>query len=245
MSTSKRLPTTSDFPSSWTLTVSPPPSSQRPTNILILLHGLGDAHLPFAQLGTQMNLPETACISIKAPEPLPFEASSFHWGDDVIFDNTVGTIDPDGGFKKVVPRLVKEIIEDTLIKKCGYQPRELMLFGFGQGGMVVLSIAVSMEKELGGVISVGGPLPSEAVASLSPKRKTPILVCSGSDSPWVTSSAENKLKAVFESVQFNRYRRSGDTMPKRRDEMYPIMQFFARRLKSSAGVPEGSVELSA
>ncbi|CAD0020693.1 unnamed protein product [Aureobasidium pullulans] len=238
MSTSKRLPTTSDFPSSWTLTVSPPPSSQRPTNILILLHGLGDAHLPFAQLGTQMNLPETACISIKAPEPLPFEASSFHWGDDVIFDNTVGTIDPDGGFKKVVPRLVKEIIEDTLIKKCGYQPRELMLFGFGQGGMVVLSIA-------GGVISVGGPLPSEAAASLSPKRKTPILVCSGSDSPWVTSSAENKLKAVFESVQFNRYRRSGDTMPKSRDEMYPIMQFFARRLKSSAGVPEGSVELSA
>lgn len=102
-----------------------------------------------------------------------------------------------------------------------------------------------MEKELGGVISVGGPLPSEAVASLSPKRKTPILVCSGSDSPWVTSSAENKLKAVFESVQFNRYRRSGDTMPKSRDEMYPIMQFFARRLKSSAGIPEGSVELSA
>jgi predicted esterase len=102
---------------------------------------LGDAHLPFAQLGTQMNLPETACISIKAPEPLPFEASSFHWGDDVIFDNTVGTIDPDGGFKKVVPRLIKEVIEDTLIKKCGYQPRELMLFGFGQGGMVALNTA--------------------------------------------------------------------------------------------------------
>ncbi|KAI4797280.1 alpha/beta-hydrolase [Aureobasidium sp. EXF-8846] len=141
MTTSKRLPKTSDFPSTWTLTVSPPPSSQRPTNVLILLHGLGDAHLPFAQLGTQMNLPETACISIKAPEPLPFEASSFHWGDDVIFDNTVGTIDPDGGFKKVVPRLIKEIIEDTLIKKCGYQPREIMLFGFGQGGMVALNTA--------------------------------------------------------------------------------------------------------
>lgn len=209
-----------------------------------------------------MNLPETACISIKAPEPLPFEASSFHWGGDVIFDNTVGTIDPDGGFTKVVPRLVKEVIEDTLIRKCGYQSRELMLFGFGQGGMVALStagrslvsrigwttltrVSVSMEKELGGVISVGGPLPSEAPASLSPKRKTPVLVCSGNDSPWVTSSAEDKLKAVFESVQLNRYKRSGDTMPRNRDEMYPIMQFFARRLKSSAGVPQGSVELTA
>jgi predicted esterase len=102
-----------------------------------------------------------------------------------------------------------------------------------------------METELGGVISVGGALPSETPASLSSKRKTPILVCSGSDSPWVNSSAENKLKAVFESVQLNRYKRSGDTMPRSRDEMYPIMQFFARRLKSSAGVPEGSVELTA
>jgi predicted esterase len=102
-----------------------------------------------------------------------------------------------------------------------------------------------MEKELGGVISVGGALPSETPASLSPKRKTPILVCSGSDSPWVNSSAEDKLKAVFDSVQLNRYKRPGDTMPRSRDEMYPIMQFFARRLKSSAGVPEGSVELTA
>lgn len=101
-----------------------------------------------------------------------------------------------------------------------------------------------MERELGGIVSIGGPLPSEAPASLSPKRKSPVLVCSGTDSPWVTSSAGDKLKKVFESVQFNRYRRSGDTMPKSRDEMYPVMQFFARRLKSSAGVPEGSVELT-
>lgn len=110
---------------------------------------------------------------------------------------------------------------------------------------ILTRLSVSMEQELGGVISVGGPLPNEAPASLSPKRKTPILVCSGNDSPWVNSSAEAKLKAVFESVQLNRYKRSGDTMPRSRDEMYPIMQFFARRLKSSAGVPEGSVELTA
>jgi predicted esterase len=129
------------------LTPSSAPSSQRPTNILILLHGLGDGHLPFAQLGSQLNLPETACLAIQAPEPLPFEPSSFHWGDDVIFDNTVGTIDPDGGFKKVVPRLVKEIIEDTLVQKCGYKSRELMLFGFGQGGMVALGTA-GMSKSI-------------------------------------------------------------------------------------------------
>lgn len=51
---------------------------------------MGDTHAPFAKLGTQMNLPETACLSIKALEPLPFEPGSFHWSDDLIFDNSVG-----------------------------------------------------------------------------------------------------------------------------------------------------------
>jgi len=58
----------------------------------------------------------------------------------------------------------------------------------------------------------------------------------------VTSSAEEKLKKNFDFVQFNRYRRKGDTMPQHRDEMLPVMQFFARRLRQSA--PEGTTELT-
>lgn len=99
-----------------------------------------------------------------------------------------------------------------------------------------------MPEELGGVVSVGGPLPGDAPASLKPKAKTPIIVCSGTDSRWVNPSAESKLKNVFGTVQISRYRRSGDTMPKDRDEMLPIMQFFARRLRQSA--PLGTVEVS-
>lgn len=101
---------------------------------------MGGTHVPFAQLGSQMNLPETACISIKAPQPLPFEPDSFHWCDDVIFDNSVGTIDPDGGFG-VTTRIIKEILQDTLISQCNYQARDIMLFGFGQGGMTALKVA--------------------------------------------------------------------------------------------------------
>jgi hypothetical protein len=32
-------------------------------------------------------------------------------------------------------------------------------------------------------------------------------------------------------------------MPKNREEALPMMHFFARRLRSQKGVPEGSVEL--
>ncbi|KAF1346081.1 Alpha/Beta hydrolase protein [Delphinella strobiligena] len=240
----KRLPTDQDFPSYWTLTITPPPSSQKPTNVLILFHGMGDTHAPFANLGTQMNLPETACLSIKALEPLPFEPGSFHWSDDLIFDNSVGAIDPDGGFKKITPKIMKDIVQDGLIRNCGYKARDIMLFGFGQGGMIALNIAATLGEELAGVVSVGGALPAEAPASLKPQCKTPVLVCAGTESPWVTSSAEEKLRKVFTSVQSHRYRRSSDGMPQNRDEMLPLMQFFARRLRSNAGVPNGSVELS-
>lgn len=99
-----------------------------------------------------------------------------------------------------------------------------------------------MKGELGGVVSIGGPLPAGAPASSSTKSKTPVIVCSGVDSPWVTSSVEEKLKKNFEHVQLSRYRRKGDTMPQNRDEMMPVMQFFARRLRQPA--PIGTVEVS-
>ncbi|KAL1302971.1 hypothetical protein AAFC00_003288 [Neodothiora populina] len=243
MATEKRLPTKEDFDSSWTLSITPPPKNQKPTNVLLFFHGLGGSHEPFAQLGTQMNLPETACISIRGPEPLPFEPDSFHYGDDVIFDNTIGSIDPDGGFKKQSPRIRQSIIQRTLIQICAYKPREIFLFGFGQGGMLALDIAASTPtSELGGIISIGGALPSSTTPPAN-KIKTPVLVAHGIDSPWLAPQATDQLKRVFESVTINKYRRQGDSMPQNRDEMMPVMRFFGSRLRSTAGVPEGSIEV--
>lgn len=97
--------------------------------------------------------------------------------------------------------------------------------------------------ELGGIISIGAGLPSEAPATLDTKCNTPILVCAGSDQSAVTSTSEDKLKRLFEHVEIKRYRKPGDSMPSNRDEMMPIMQFFSRGLRSTKGVPEGSVEV--
>lgn len=105
------------------------------------------------------------------------------------------------------------------------------------------SSEVDKSAELGGVISIGAGLPSEAVGSLDPTCKTPVLVCAGSDQSAVTSGTEEKLRKVFEFVEIKRYRKPGDSMPSNRDEMMPIMQFFSRRLRSTKGVPEGSVQI--
>ena len=107
--------------------------------MLILLHGLGDGQDAFATLGRQMNLPETACVSVRGPKAL-LDLEGAHWGDDIIFDSTTGGLDADSGLKEST-ELLKILIKETLLDKCGYAPRDIVIFGFGQGGMVALSAA--------------------------------------------------------------------------------------------------------
>ncbi len=258
-----RLPTKNDFPSSVNLTITPrtlcvsssipalplthiAPTSQPPTNVLILLHGLGDTNASFTKLGQQLNLPETACIALQAPNALPFGLEGFHWGDDMIFDQSTGEMDMDTGFRASTRLLLDTIIRQGLCGKCSYRAREIMIFGFAQGGMVGLQAAAELDNdELGSVISIGGALSlSLPVKALERKSKTPVLVCKASRNSAITESASSKLKDAFEYVEVKEWKKHGDGMPNNREEMMPIMQFFARRLRSMRGVPAGSVELS-
>jgi len=213
---------------------------------LILLHGLGDTNASFTTLGQRLSLPETACISIQAPKPLPFDLGGFHWGDDIVFDQASGEMDVDTGFKSSTRLVLDDIIRKGLIEKCGYKPREVVIFGFAQGGMVALQVAAELEGDgLGGVISIGGVVPAGLpLKELDKKSKTPVIVCKGAKSSAVTPSAISKMKDVFEFVEVIEWKKVGDDMPRSRDEMLPIMQFFARRLRSVKGVPAGSVEIT-
>lgn len=241
-----RLPTPADFSKKVTLTITPPPDHQPPTNILILLHGLGDSHDAFAKLGRQLSLPETACIAMRAPKPLPFDLGGFHWGDDLFFDQASGEMDADTGFKETMHIVGTELIQLGLVEKCGYKAREIILFGFGQGGMAALAVAAnSSDNELGGAVSVGGALPaSTPLPPVDKKSKTPVVLCKAVRNSAVSPASVNRIKDTFEFVEVKEWNKSGDSMPSNRDEMMPIMQFFARRLKSTRGVPAGSVEIS-
>lgn len=120
--------------------------------------------------------------------------------------------------------------------------------------MAALGVAIAaeaqymdMDMEFGGVVSVGGRLPSSVSTSGQSKGKgkckTPVLVCGGSRSREVTRTAVDALKERFAAVEYARWAKEGDGMPASREEMLPIMKFFARRLRSRAGVPEGAVEV--
>ncbi|KAI9374513.1 Alpha/Beta hydrolase protein [Aspergillus egyptiacus] len=267
-----RPPVKSDFPSSLTLTITPPPAAQStsnsasntnrpPPNILLLLHGLGDTSTPFTNLASSLRLAETTILTVQAPNGLPFDLPGFHWGDDMQFDSRTGALDMDAGFTRSTKLMLEEIIKDVLVRKCGYKYREIMIMGFGQGGMAGLVVAERLFStleagqshgpgggELAGVISIGAPYPlslaGKNTSSGKGKSRTPVLVLAGRDSEVVTESAVKRTKDVFEFVEVHAYSRRGDTMPRSRDEMVPIMRFFARRLRSWQGVPEGSVEIS-
>ncbi|EED18082.1 Phospholipase/Carboxylesterase superfamily [Talaromyces stipitatus ATCC 10500] len=301
-----KLPIADDFPPNATITISypgspdttPPPTSTSAHNILILLHGLGDTATKFASFGRALNLPETICITVQGPTPLPssfidIPGGGFHWGDDVVFNNdndsrTEGALAMDAGFDRARRLLVKDVITDTLVRKCGYKLRDIMLLGFGQGGMAALdaarelglhppvedemTVAASIESStestwtpssasaregrgkigdksyypsLSGVVSFGAAYPLSA-STLGPKDRTPVLLLAGRDDGFsaVTDTALKRTRDIFEFVEIHRWNRRGDGMPRSREDMLPVMQFFARRLQSRKGVPDGAIELT-
>jgi predicted esterase len=164
-----------------------------------------------------MQLPETAVLSIRAPAGMPFELEGYHWGDDIVFDQASDHIDMDSGFKHSTD-LLQHVIK-ALREKCRYSPRQIVYFGFGQGGMVALGVAAEMGEEHGGVVSIGGPLSSAVVAEVGKKCKSPVLVCRAKANSAVGEKEVERMKDVFEFVSVREWRRDGDGMPGNREEV--------------------------
>lgn len=262
-----RVPKKEDFASlSPGLTValhfpSPPEST---TAILILFHGLGDSETTFANFAKNMNLPGVFAITVRGVHPLPpamlgapldsGPPRHFHWGDELNLATQTDSLDADPGFSKAFDLVTKNIIQETLLEKCGWQWSDILLFGYGQGGSLALGLAskireglkveavteekdgkpVETPKTLKGVVSIGGPLPASMIPTISArsKSKTPVLICRGRACEEVDEDAIDVLKREFLDVRDVKWKKAESNMPSNREEMLPIMQFLAERLRS-------------
>jgi predicted esterase len=174
-----------------------------------------------------------------------------HWGDDLALDPATGELDDDPGFEAARKLVMERLVGETLLERCGWEMSDVMLFGFGQGGSLALGLASklrSMErvvdvtdepkateqstassqkggKAFKGVISIGGPLPPSMVPSLSSaaaeKSRTSVLVCQ------LDGDKAAFVKREFEDVTVVKWKRSEVAMPRDREEVFPLMKFFA------------------
>ncbi|KAM7196509.1 Alpha/Beta hydrolase fold [Naviculisporaceae sp. PSN 640] len=237
-----------------------PSPRESTTAIMIFFHGLGDNEDSFASFARNLNLPGVLNISVRGTSPLPTGLFSdelprhFHWGDDLRLDS--GDLDQDPGFEKARDLIMRRLIGEVLIGKCGWEMEDILLFGFGQGGALALGLASALrgggqriqeitdtkeeeeaagkEKAFKGVVSIGGALPASMVPTVSGrgKARTSVLICHGRESEVVDEDAVELLRQEFEKVKVVEWKRDDDGMPRNREEVLPMMQFFAERLRS-------------
>ncbi|KAI6041531.1 hypothetical protein EDC04DRAFT_1261814 [Pisolithus marmoratus] len=173
----KPLPNSAKIPVPYSYTASDDGTDE---NLLILLHGLGDTHILFTKLGRSLNLPQTAILALRAPEQIPFlYEQAYQWytsfdplGDLIECPNPTPALD-----------LLRTVLAH-LIDDCNWPPPRVHLFGFAQGGSVAVETTVSwwkndsgrgsVARQLGSVVTVGGPLLSYPM--LEKPCPTPLLV---------------------------------------------------------------------
>ncbi|KAJ7625082.1 hypothetical protein DFH06DRAFT_1229792 [Mycena polygramma] len=194
-------------------------------NLLILLHGLGDTHIPFSKLGRQLKLPQTAVFAVRAPDQVPFlYEESYGWFPS--FDDLGELIERPNPTPAL---LLMDRIFQHLTGDCAWPANRIHLFGFAQGGSVAVEFGVQRWREareaLGSIVTVSGPLLS--YPTLSTPSPTPLLVAYRPSA--VPPSALAAFKKGFHRVVEHKMGPQGG-MPASKPEWEPIMRFWSEVL---------------
>ncbi|KAJ3227228.1 hypothetical protein HK099_002921 [Clydaea vesicula] len=211
------------------------------SNLLLLLHGLGDDYRNFLNFGKKLKLPQTALASLSAPLQVPF-FEGYAWYDSfdlntgemkIPSENEVTTLR-----KKLLSFIEKEFLNNPTKTK-NFKPEMIFLLGFGQGGQVLLDfgLAITKELKLGGIINIGGFRCNIPSFNSSNSISTPILTTLGLLDQEMLNEKEktvNNFKNVQafnkENFLFSLISDKGLEMPKSEQEMRIIMEFLGKHL---------------
>ncbi|KAJ7164902.1 hypothetical protein C8R46DRAFT_1097564, partial [Mycena filopes] len=204
-------------------------------NILILLHGLGDTHIPFSKLGRQLKLPQTAVLALRAPEQVPFlYEESYAWFPS--FDDLGELIEQPNPTPalQLMDRIFTHLTDD-----CAWPANRIHLFGFAQGGTVAAELG--LKRTLGSIVTISGALLS--YPTLSTLSTTPLLVAYRPTA--VPANALAAFKKGYQRVVEHKMAAQGG-MPASKPEWEPIMRFWSevlgrRRVDGAYEVMSGMV----
>ncbi|GAA6053617.1 hypothetical protein JCM3770_001557 [Rhodotorula araucariae] len=160
-----------------------PASDGADCNLVILLHGLGDTAAPFFALGKSLNLPQTAVLSLQAPDRVPLlEEEAWQWWDS--FDS-LGELIPNPNpaatlhlLDALLTHLTSPVAASDSASAassaaskpptaggCGWHPSQIHLFGYAQGGTCAGELALAWAR--------AHPVPPVAPSSASLPSRTP------------------------------------------------------------------------
>lgn len=239
--------------------VSPTTSDSHSANLLLLLHGRGEASpTPFAKFAKSISLPHTTCVSLLGNRPLPFGLEGKEWFENN--DPETGDALPKDGkdsrriesLQKTVHQLLAFIEALTTESKQGlhFQSHRIHLFGFSDGGTVALEVALRRfgEKRLGGCSVVAASLLPETLTGPNQRSfethtyaPTPLTLVGGALDPVVPVKSVLETQTVFQNVHpgcvadvFIDEKKTSHSMISSRSETTHLMKFWGMTL----GVPK-------
>lgn len=221
-----------------------PSSDGKSTNLLILLHGLGDAPTPYYQLANQMKLPQTCCVALAGPLQIPLLDEGRAWFE--AFDEEFNLIQPAKGDRRRLislrhtTTLLCQFI-DQLVLKGNFLHNEIHLFGYSQGGTIACEVHTRFrgEKKLGGCCSISGPMLPESIWAQSslPNQEGPfgpvLVTVGGAETKASRAEVDQGISWMREQqgdVRLHEVKRKGHAMVSSSDEMRALMSFWAETL---------------
>lgn len=222
-----RIPTKADFLPHISMTIYPDdlndPVDDPVEHIIIYLHQFGGDEKSLGRLARKLRgkLPRSAYILLRGIEPVSPGHNGYSWADLPSQRNE--------GFLNINQSLLVDVIQNGLISRCNFKPKNIMVLGHCQGGMAALATVATWDQvEFGGVISIGGPLPTYVQLPVAVKAKTPALILRAALGD-VHPSALQRIRETFENVDSETRPGAHDTIPEKLEELRPILDFFAHR----------------
>jgi len=197
------------------------PPAATPGKLIVVLHGRGDSMAGFAWLPEALALPGVAYLFCNAPDEY---FGGYSWYD----------LPPDQGPGILRSRgLLRELLDD--LRGRGWQPQDVLLFGFSQGCLMAIDVAARYPHRLAGVVGISGYVffADELQTETTPEaRETAWWVSAGTQDGVVpyalTAEGVESMRDAGLAVDWHAYQKAHTIDPAR--ELPELRSWIAKRL---------------
>lgn len=220
------------------------PSEQPNTNLLVLLHGAGDTHVPFDKLARTMALPQTSTLSLSAKdyENLPFDLGCT-WFQEM--DYATGTQLSEAKQRynlQVAATKLCAVMEELSLEQHWIIPERIFFLGFGAGAALAMQLCGLWSERghvpFGGAICVAGGVVMDGTTTTT---TAPILLMVGEKDDAFPPNRARLVKEHYGNADVHVEPNKQQGMIQSPDEMKQVMEFLSKRLvRVSSSLPSSS-----